>query len=137
MIRAAVAALCVAGGCGRAPVRDCGDDLTGVWRTGAERWQLIEVRDRRELYPLFRDLPAVPAGVVAAPRVIRLPRTGDGTVTRRYERGDRFCSRTAPARLRACGAGGLTLELADPPPPDDWATCAGPPAPPLAVTLTR
>lgn len=143
MIRRALIALALVAGCDRAPtVRGCDDDLAGVWRSDGGAWQLLDHRARLELYPLHAELPtALPERVVAAPLAIDLTRSRDaaptGTVTRRYERGAQFCRRTAPATLRGCADDRLTLELALPPPPDDWTACTGASGAPTVVTLTR
>lgn len=138
-LAATLAALALGAACDRAPsVRGCDDDLTGVWRGPAGAWQLITTRGGRELYPIDREAPlALPPSVIAAPAAIDLPRAGAGAITRRYERGAQFCRMTGAARLTACGGATLTLELAPPPPPDDWDGCVGPAAAPRTVALTR
>lgn len=139
MIGRGVAALALCAACDHPPaVRSCDDDLTGVWRGPRGAWQLITTRAGRELYPIDRELPAgLPPGVRAAPAAIDLPRTGAGAITRRYERGAQFCRMTGAARLTACGGATLTLELAPPPPPDDWDRCVGATAPTTVVELRR
>lgn len=137
-LAATLTALALGAACDRAPARGCDDDLTGVWRGPAGAWQLLTTRGGRELYPIDAELPAaLPPGVIAAPATIDLPRAGAGAITRRYERGAQFCKMIGAARLTACGAAGLTLELAPPPPPDDWDRCVGAIAPARVVALTR
>ncbi len=142
MIRALLALALVAGCDGATTVRGCDDDLAGVWRSEGGTWQLLDHRARLELYPLHRELPtALPERVVAAPLVIDLTRTRGaaptGTATRRYERGAQFCRRTAPATLRTCADDRLTIDLAPPPPPDDWTACTGAAGAPTVLALTR
>ena len=129
-------------GCQRAPVASCADDLGGVWRGPAGRYQLLDSRARLELYPLFAELPAgLPPGVVAAPAVIDLTRAEaalpTGTMTRRYERGARFCRVSTPARLIGCGGARLTLTVIPPPPPVDWERCVADAGAPIELALTR
>lgn len=135
-------ALAVLVGCDRpAPVRDCGDDLGGVWRGPDGRWQAIDRRRAIELYPIDREpTAALPPGVVSAPSVIDLTRAGltlAGSISRRYERGASFCKVATPIAAITCGAGRLTLTIAPPPPPADWSTCEAPPTSSTIVVLER
>lgn len=139
-----LASLTALTGCDRtAPVRRCDDDLSGVWRSDAGTYHLLDQRSRLELYPTFRDLPDdLPPGVVAAPSVIDLTRTARGTVprgtiTRRYERGTDFCRMQHPAALVRCADDRLTLELVVPSPPTDWSRCTAPLGTPSSLELRR
>ena len=140
---AALLALSSLAGCGREPIRSCGDDLGGRWRGAAGPYHLLDLRGRLELYPGFRDLPAdLPPGVVAAPSVIDLTRVAGspvprGTSTRRYERGTDFCRVQHPATLVRCTDDRLTLEVVVPQPPTDWTRCSGPIGGPTRLELHR
>lgn len=105
--------------CDRSPsAAHCGDHLGGVWETddGAARWHILDGAARLEVYPLVRELPAIPSGMQAAPSRIELRRSGReiaGEVVRRWHHGAHICIVRAPARIRGCSGDRLTLTLAD------------------------
>ncbi|HEX2689745.1 MAG TPA: hypothetical protein VHN14_24170 [Kofleriaceae bacterium] len=72
----------------RDPIASCDDDLRGVYVAGDERWMVLDNGPTLEAYPLFSDGHgpdqggALPAGVVAAPRVIDFERAATGPTER-------------------------------------------------------
>lgn len=61
----------------RAPLTSCDDDLRGVYRSGDERWMMLDKDATLEAYPLFPDADG-PAELVTAPRKIVLTRSPSG-----------------------------------------------------------
>jgi hypothetical protein len=124
-------ALALLAGCGDGAPRDCGGDLSGIWRSGERTVQLHPGGTRWEIY-LGDDRPRdLPDGVVAGPGVVDLDVVQpDGALSgwfkRRYERGATICWVHTAAILRGCAGGRAELELRPPPPPD-WAVCAAAP----------
>jgi hypothetical protein len=123
-------ALALLAGCGDGAPRDCGGDLSGIWRSGERRVHLHAGERRWEIYFLGDDRPRdLAGGVVAGPGVVDLDvALPDGALSgwfkRRYERGATICFVHTAAALRGCAGGRAELELRPPPPPPDWAACA-------------
>lgn len=61
----------------RGPIRSCDDDLRGVYRSGDERWMILDKDATLEAYPLFPDADG-PADMVTAPRKLVLTRSPAG-----------------------------------------------------------
>lgn len=135
-MKPAIAAALVASlaACGRRdPLTSCTDDLRGVYviddRPRAERWMILDHRTTLEAYPLFDDVPEVPAGHEIAPRVIDLERTPEGLsgqVRRRYMQGAVRCEARVPVHVTACAGDTLDLVLADPVAPLGYEPCTWP-----------
>ncbi|MBL9018182.1 MAG: hypothetical protein JNL83_28605 [Myxococcales bacterium] len=118
MIRAALLLLAACGG--KEPISSCADDLGGAWRaeTG-ERWMIVDVGRRLEVYPLFDDTKLPGVTLEVGPRAIDLD-SEHGDVKRRFGP----CTGTAPAHLTSCAGDALELVLADPAPPIRVSPCA-------------
>jgi hypothetical protein len=127
--------------CHRAPhVETCSDDLAGAWRgSDGQRWMVTDRPDPLEVFPIFTDT-AAPEGVVAAPRMFDLTRTGTliaGTVHRRYERRADACEAHAPVHVAACKDDELEIVLGEPAAPTGFAPCTWPPPSPARVERWR
>jgi hypothetical protein len=114
--------------CGRDPIASCGDDLRGVYASGAERWMVLDDGATLEAYPLFPDGGGDPEREVG-PRVIELARTPGGpelagTVRRRYMERAARCEAKAAVHVTRCAGDTLELVLADPAPPISFAPCS-------------
>lgn len=151
MTRAAVLAgmLALAACHQRAPLASCDDNLRGVYTSGpdgAERWMILDDRDKLEAYPLFPDVDG-PHELEVHPRRIDLTRTPAasaasatlaGTVHRRYLRRADICEAQAPVHVTRCAGDTLELVLTDPAPPLGFAPCSWPgPAPSHLVRWQR
>ncbi|MEO7734319.1 MAG: hypothetical protein ABIY55_25400 [Kofleriaceae bacterium] len=116
--------------CGRAPIATCGDDLRGVYASGAERWMVLDDGATIEAYPLFADGGGDPT-LEVAPRVIELARTPGapaiaGTLRRRYMQQAARCDARVPVHVTRCAGTTLELVFADPSPPTSFAPCTWP-----------
>ena len=124
-----------AGGCDRAPIASCRDDLRGVWVAPAgAHWMLLDNGATLEGYPLFDD--TVPSG---APRLIDLAR-GDklaGHVKRRYMQRAHTCDARAPFTITACRGDELQVVLGDVSPPLTFGPCTWSPQVPSRVETWR
>jgi hypothetical protein len=128
-----------------ADMKDCAGDFRGVWTTDdGRRFDVIATDRGWEMYPMHDDRPApasLPAGVVAAPGMIELPRAGTdplpGTFTRRYENGAVMCNARTPVLLHDCHGDRAALDVRPPPPPADLALCVVPEGAPETWQLSR
>ena len=128
----------------RDPIASCGDDLRGVYRSGDERWMVLDSGATLEAYPLFPDggapAPGAPAALEVAPRVIDLARGLDGvtgTLHRRYGRRADQCDAQLPVHVTRCTGDAIELAVTDPSPPTAFAPCTWPPPGPSRVVQWR
>lgn len=99
-------------GCGKTEVRNCSDDLGGVWRDrGGRQYHVVDGQLIR-VFPLFDSTHTKNPGIAKAPfyfELHRRPTAISGSRMQRLTKGAASCRPKTPAELVSCKSNTLTI----------------------------